>query len=1250
MAATLLMQWNAYGIRRRVAELKHYISTLENTPHVICLQETFLKPTDKTNFKLTGYNCERKDRENEQKGGVAILIRKGVKYTVINTPANMECIGVKLDMKHGQHLNIFSVYCPPNREKPLDSAAFTELLKLKNTIVMGDLNAKSAVWKSPKANKNGRVLEELIDENRCVCLNTGQGTYQKHQGGLSCLDLSIVSASLATKCNWSTINNTLGSDHQPTFITLNDTVTDEPTKPKWILNKADWTMFTDQCRRLINNSLVDDDTGRFHNNVINSMITAANTCIPKRKGNQRRKTKTVPYWDDGCTKAILNRNKTRNKFNSTGDMNDHIEYKKAKGIAQRTIKDSSRQYWQNYCSTLCDNTKLGSVWRMSQAMNGVQSQSVHRALTDRNGLVASSDQDKANLLAHTFAMGSSTASHTDTFKVHKNEAEKKFNIDAQTSANPPNKIHLNDSFSLHELYTAVRHVKNDSAPGQNEITYEMMKHLPRQSLKILLKLYNQIWASGRLPTDFKHSEIIAFPKPDKDHTNPACYRPISLTSALCKINEKMIVNRLSWYVETNNLLSNNQAGFRRGRCTTDHILRLQDAILKNIKTRGFVLGVFIDFEKAFDLVWKTGLLVKLQNLGVSGNMLHWIDGFLTDRTLQVRVGNDLSDIFRLENGTAQGSILSPLLFLIMINDFPPGPNNIETSLYADDSTVYKGGKNLKLLTKQIQNHLNTIDEWCDKWGFKINTNKTVAVVFTNKCKYIAPTLTMNGKPIAVNDKAKFLGMIFDQKLTWAAHIDYIIGKCNRRINLMRSISGATWGSDKKTLLHIYRTLIRPIIDYGAVAYDNASQTNKAKLDVIQSKALKICCGAMRGSSVAALQNECGEMPLAYRRLEYQIKNSVKIKTTPNHPGNDILLDHWTLHYGNFASGREPVAIKVKDYTDNNTENIEPQKHYSTPLWHLKELDIDLTIAQKIKKSEPPDQIKAIALEHIEVYNHCVRVYTDGSKIPDSGKTTSAFSVPEYGISFNARISDNLSIYTAELIAIKEAVKWIIKQEKEKPQNKEYAIFSDSKSSLESITSGHSKSRPNLLIDVIELLNNSNSKIHIVYIPSHVGIHGNETVDRLAKAALDHPDVDMHVSMETEESFKLVRKYINAKWQKAWDQTKSAQSYKQIEPNVSQNIKYTDRTRAKERLITRLRIGTCQLNQYLYKIDRHTDGLCTACQVPETIGHYLLQCTSSAVATAVMQTCRNIKLQPTLQNILSNTHTIDTIYKTNKRSL
>ena len=148
----------------------------------------------------------------------------------------------------------------------------------------------------------------------------------------------------------------------------------------------------------------------------------------------------------------------------------------------------------------------------------------------------------------------------------------------------------------------------------------------------LLEFFNYIWETGAIPTAWKHAIILPIHKPDKPKEEASSYRPISLTSCLCKVLEKLVTNRLTHYLESNDLLANCQTGFRKNRSTIDQILKLQDTISKYNTNRGFTVAAFLDFEKAYDMLWRAGLLTKVKRLGIHGNMFSFIENFINDRT------------------------------------------------------------------------------------------------------------------------------------------------------------------------------------------------------------------------------------------------------------------------------------------------------------------------------------------------------------------------------------------------------------------------------------------------------------------------------------------------------------------------------------------------------------------------------------------------------------------------------------------
>jgi ribonuclease HI len=1239
--ALSIMQWNARGLRCNKDQLKHFLLNTPTPPDVLCIEETFLKEKALTP-KLENYNSIRKDTTTKGHGGLIIYIKVGLNFNVLEVEEipNIEIQGVEITTLNG-HLKIYNTYIPP--EHNITKENLQKLFPNKRAILVGDYNSHNTWWGCTKNNIRGKLIEEILVENNMVVLNTGQATHiTSNQSKLnSVIDLSISSLDLALNATHLVTNRNMGSDHYASITTINEEILieDNISMKLWKLNKANWKNYKELSNFAITKETITGNNidESFHN-IVESLTNLANQSIPcknsycKKSTNKNKKFKPLPYWNEKCSNAIYKRNQFRNKMKKSKELHDYLEYKKQEAIVKQTLKAEAKDSWQNYCSEFNDQTKLGAVWNLARKMNGVATYSSIPTLKD-NGILAESNKEKANMLANSYANTSNTNNYSDKFLNHLKDNNLETNPQIIGNTTNSEIETLNKIFNINELKEAIRSSKTGKSPGDDKIPYELLKNLHKNAMGTLLSFYNDIWMQGKLPIDWHHAVILPLLKPNKDASVAESYRPISLTPTLCKVMEKMVANRLQWYLETNNLITKNQSGFRKYKSTIDQILKLQDTILKKLKNKESVLAVFIDFERAYDMLHVPTLLRKLQTMGIVGHTTNWIENFLSNRTFQVKVGSEFSNKLIQQNGIPQGSVISPLLFLIMINDIPSGPDNVEMSLFADDSAVYMGCRNIKTLVSKIQMTVDIIYNWCNKNGFKISLNKTTAVLFSKKRHLPIINIKIDQNLIKMENKAKFLGIIFDRKLTWQPHIEYIIERCKKRLNLMRAVSGYQWGASKRSLLTIYKALIRSIIDYGDVAYSTACKSHLNKISVIQTEALRICCGAPKGTSASALQNECGEMPLQLRRTHNSIKVGIKVLSSKNHPCIKVFQQHWTDVYRTpkNINNNQSIYYRTQEFISTlNTKYIGPS-FPSFPPWAHNKIKVDISLRKQVNKQlDNPEFLKQATLTQMYKYNNLTHIYTDGSKVDDI--VAAAFTIPSLEIDKKFRLCNETTIYAAELTAIKEAVAWILNNEGNEDQ--QYLIISDSLSVLTSIKLNISKCRPQLFNELVILLNKLDpDKVTMIWSPSHIDLAGNDRADRLAKEGLSLENINSTNYLEIEEMNAKIKPYIIAKWQIEYDNTYRGHFHKGICPTVNTDIKYSDSSRTTEVQISRFRLGVANTNYRLFVMGKHPTGLCDTCQIKGDLEHLLLKCTKDNISTILQNQCLMYKLDFDLKTLL-----------------
>ena len=347
------------------------------------------------------------------------------------------------------------------------------------------------------------------------------------------------------------------------------------------------------------------------------------------------------------------------------------------------------------------------------------------------------------------------------------------------------------------LIKLVKFLKRGKTSGSDNIHNEVLRLGTTTSLfHHLAKLFTSSTQLGYIPTAWKLATLRMLLKPDKPITLTTSYRPISLISSIMKLFERVIEQTLRSHLEHVGFINKHQSGFRKAKSTDDHLFRLSQSIIESFNRGEHVVAAFLDIEKAFDNVWHNGLRYKIFQLGLPTKMTRWLSDFLVGRLIQVNVNSFLSNQINPKAGVPQGSVLSPLLFPIYVNDLPPPHHQNSLSQFADDTAQWAYSRKVKTAAALLQQDLLKLAMWCAKWRIKLNPEKTKVIIFSRSilARKSEPNLKLYGETLKIYPQVRFLGITFDSKLTFQPHFEDILEAATNRYYRLRLLVNKNWGA------------------------------------------------------------------------------------------------------------------------------------------------------------------------------------------------------------------------------------------------------------------------------------------------------------------------------------------------------------------------------------------------------------------------------------------------------------------------
>ena len=1183
------VQLNCQSLNNKLFDIKLLIHVLR--PDFVALSETWVT---RHVPKVYNYQAEWVHRFDRQGGGLGMLIRRGIQYQLHNLnhypDGVLEYQAIKIHLQDQSSLIVFSIY-NPNKNVTSDEIEFYINQLGNKYVIIGDFNAHSPVLSSrcTRRDHTGQTVERMISEMDC-CLVTPYDFFTRLDVAhlsRACLDLCFASTNIAPQCTVELLRD-VGSDHLPVKINI---ITEPKfnnckTRKRWITNESNLHNFS---RDVPPSSLVGPSgTETTLEDFTNRLLTSAKKNLRSTTG-KLAKSKKGPWWDSDCYRAIYQRRKARKLLERSPNMENANIYQEKHKIALDITKKKKDDSFENYVSSINMDTPTAEVWRRIKGLNPNTFSSIP-PLMDGGDLLLD-NHDKANLIARTFAENSTR------------EWDHSPDIDQSISAaiRQGSDEQYNSDFNFFELSSVLDTLRKNSSPGEDAISYSMIKALSQQTLKELLIICNQIFNLGEYPHQWKEGLIIPILKPAKPSDDPKSYRPITMLSCLGKVFERLIKNRLEYIVETKNILDRSQSGFRAGQGTIDVLLKLESLIRDSLANRKICLVTYIDLKSAFDSVWGKGVIYKLTQKGLKGKIVKILQSYFEPRGVKLWLEGETSDRFELNAGTPQGGVLSPLLFNIMLSDLPKH-NRIHVLIYADDITIVCSGVNSSEVRSLMESYLKEFYKWTKNWGLIININKTFMQHFTKK-RIPCPVVRMQNRVLEYKKEQTILGMTFDSpSLTWKAHIKKLKYNCLRRIDLMKVISSTKFGIPARLLRTFYIAYIRSKLAYGSILYASAAKSYLSQLDVIQNSCMRLILGARKTSPILSLQAETYLPPLEKYRNYLSVKQYIKLKHKPTgfSTTTDLRID--LRESPSFAKSFKARAEYFLNEIGFPRIKYNPTAIISgIPPWD--DINQFIVVNSIINDGQT---FQLYLHDHWEGFE---TIYTDGSRTSLAGESSVACAQYSSGSGRLTcwKLNGNQSIIAAELFAIYKTLDSL------DGNHRNVIIFTDSKSGLQLIMNKSPKTYENLIhkIQTLLMIKNLHNKVFLHWVKAHCGILGNEIADRGANQAHQNNRSEI-LPLPKEYYYNLLKKQFIVNWNQYWRSSITLTSKGQYLLNFRETISnklliFSSFSRREQVILTRLRIGHAAVQSYKHRFHISDDPNCEACQVPETIDHLFFEC-------------------------------------------
>ena len=1037
---------------------------------VVLLQELHLTQDECQKLCIPGFVCYAQGR-NAKGGGVGILVSEALQSTLHKgalDPA-VEAVTVCVKVNSAELVYFTSAY------HPLGSRVSTATLQkmtedsLQRHVIGTDANVHHPLWDSHvAASPGGSLLVDFSIDNNYTILNdcspTRRALNSTDSSQLSSPDITLIRGCVGR--DWSAKPDP-DSDHY--FIAYDIIIGDDtPLQPhvrraRYVFAKADWRKFRSLVGSGAKSFPYYGTADAMAKHWSRNIATATSRAVPKGT------YKCPESWSAELEAAT----RTCDELLSQLDSNTTPEQLHRIVVATKARKElltaHCRKTWGEACQKL--NPSDPKSWDQIRRIASVRPQAPTLVLRDGHEIPQTT---QANRLVSFFKRKSTR------------------HPQATPAVQPSEPLHpFHNAITETELRRAMKHISCGTAAGPDDVHNEALLQLPKIAVKQLLRCFNRSLAKGIVPKHWKRGVIVPLLKPGKRAGVAESYRPVTLTSVVAKLMERVLQGRLSHLVH-----SDHQAGFRPGRSTTDALVWLRSRIQPTSTSKTpMTSAVFVDFSRAFDCIDHNLLLRRLEALGVDDYYRRWIFSFLTNRECRVLVGNrHYSRVGKMTCGVPQGTVLGPLLFNVMMDTLSAEllSKGVDHYFYADDLTLVASGDDR---LSALQQGLNIIERWSDSHFMSVNADKTVVCNF--RCRGQQSPLTYRGAPLKEDDAPRLLGVNFNQHRGFGVHTQKMTNKMKLNLMKLSATANTALGAGRDAIRCFHIALVEGPLLYGCPAWHGIlSDTDMSHLESMQAKGARLIAGLP-----ATANNKDSELEANLEPLEQRAD----------------FLTYKYYAYSTLRGGMRKTCAEKCFSESTKTGQLHQRILRSAPLEPLREsaplssrvVVQPWTIPSLSKEASLEDRCSA-SLSTIKRYKvPDVELWTDGSYIATCNKVGAGAIVclQDRDIILHST-SSGCSSFRAECLALHSGLEKLQQLfPKPKRRRKRLLICTDSQSLLMYLKYHIPGECTTVLAEIIDSLNklSRSFRIRLQFVFSHCGVPGNERVDKEAEAALQDPD-------------------------------------------------------------------------------------------------------------------------------------------------